>query len=72
MQTAKDYEDYWDRYEESSKGSITYFGGHSTRTDSLNHMPPLENMSTDFGTMAITSDGQAYMWDRILKEWIPQ
>ena len=72
MQTAKDYEKYWDRYEESKMGNITYFGGHSTRTDSLEHMPPLENTSIDFGTMAITSDGVAFMWDRILKEWIPQ
>ena len=63
---------YWDKYENTANGQITFMGGHSTLTDSLDNMPNGVIMNLKIGAICITSDGQGYIWDRILGEWIPQ
>ena len=68
----KGHEEYWDTYEYTPNGQTTYFGGHSTRTTSLDNMPNGKLLGLRNGAICITSDGNAYTWDKILKEWIPQ
>lgn len=63
---------YWDTYEPTPLGQLTYFGGHSTQTESIENMPNGILLKLKHGSICITSDGVSYIWDRNLGEWILQ
>ena len=71
MSVKNEWEKYWKKYENSQNGQVTYLGGHSTRTDSLNNLPN-KDIGLQMGSMAITTDAVAFIYDSILKEWIQQ
>lgn len=68
----KSHMEYWDNYEPTPLGQLTYFGSHSTLTESVEHMPNGTLLGLRNGSICITSDGVSFIWDRLLGEWIEQ
>ena len=68
----KTHEKFWKLYENTPNAQWTFFGTHSTRTESLNNMPNGKLLNLFNGSIAITSDGVAFIWDKVLQEWIQQ
>lgn len=70
MATNNEWEKYWRKGEVNELGQIVFWGSHSTRTDSLNNLPLDKDIKT--GSMCITVDGIALIYDDVLDEWIQQ